>query len=73
MAEIMQLVSQVGFPIVCVFLLFWWQKYTYDHTNEVTKNSIDKIGNLAEAVNNNTVVLTHLVEKLESSPVDDGK
>lgn len=55
--EWVQIVSSVGFPIVAVFGCGWFIKYTTD----LHKNEIDK---LSEAVNNNTIVMTKLIEKL---------
>lgn len=66
MNDIVQIISTVGFPIVSFLIAAYFIKYTYDKTAEANKEAMEKIGNLAEAVNNNTVVLTHLVEKIEN-------
>ena len=66
MGELTTIISSVGFPIVSFLIAAYFIKYTYDKTSEANKDAMDKIGQLAEAVNNNTVVLTHLVEKLEN-------
>lgn len=66
MNEVVQIISTVGFPIVSFLIAAYFIKYTYDKTAEANANSMEKIGDLAEAVNNNTIVLTHLVEKIES-------
>ena len=68
MNDIVQIISTVGFPIVSFLIAAYFIKYTYDKTAEANANAMEKIGELAEAVNNNTVVLTHLVEKIESKP-----
>lgn len=68
MNEIIQVISTVGFPIVSFLIAAYFIKYTYDKTAEANKDAMEKIGELAEAVNNNTVVLTHLVEKIEHKP-----
>ena len=65
MAELRTIITSVGFPIVSFLIAAYFIKYTYDKTTEANKDAMDKIGQLAEAVNNNTIVLTHLVEKLE--------
>lgn len=65
MNEIAQVVSSIGFPIVSFLIAAYFIKYTYDKTAEANANAMEKISDLAEAVNNNTVVLTHLVEKIE--------
>lgn len=64
-SELTTIISSVGFPIVSFLIAAYFIKYTYDKTTEANKDAMDKIGQLAEAVNNNTIVLTHLVEKLE--------
>ena len=66
MSELTTIISSVGFPIVSFLIAAYFIKYTYDKTTEANKDAMDKIGQLAEAENNNTIVLTHLVEKLEN-------
>lgn len=65
MNEILTAISSVGFPIVSFFIMAYGLKYSYDKSLEVNASALDKIGKLTEAVNNNTVVLTKLVEKIE--------
>ena len=65
-SELTTIISSVGFPIVSFLIAAYFIKYTYDKTTEANRDAMDKIGQLAEAVNNNTIVLTHLVEKLEN-------
>ena len=67
MPEVITAISQVGFPIVSFLIASYFIKYSYDKSNEMYKESIDKIGTLANAVNNNTMVLTELVKKLDNS------
>ncbi len=67
MPEIITAISQVGFPICSFLIASYFIKYSYDKSNEMYKESIEKIGTLAEAVNNNTTVLTELVKKLDNS------
>ena len=62
-----QAISTVGFPICSFLIAAYFIKYSYDKSNEMYTQSIDKIGKLANAVNNNTMVLTELVKKLEGS------
>lgn len=55
--EITTLISNIGFPIVCVIAMFaMWNKEREDHKEEVTK--------MTEAVNNNTTVLEKILTKL---------
>lgn len=67
MPEIITAISQVGFPICSFLIASYFIKYSYDKSNEMYKESIEKIGTLANAVNNNTMVLTELVKKLDNS------
>lgn len=70
MNEVVQIISTVGFPIVSFLIAAYFIKYTYDKTAEANKEAMDKIGDLAEAVNNNTTVLTQLVQQINNL---DGK
>lgn len=57
--EITQLISNLGFPIVVCGALAYWVKYTTDkQRNEVTT-----------ALNNNTIALTKLCERLDMKEV----
>lgn len=58
------LISTVGFPIVAFFVCFYALKYAYDKSIEANKNAFEKLESLTEAINNNTIVLTQLVEKV---------
>lgn len=62
-----QAISTVGFPICSFLIAAYFIKYSYDKSNEMFKDSIEKIGTLATAVNNNTMVLTELVKKIDGS------
>lgn len=64
-----QIISTVGFPIVAFLIAAYGLKYAYDKSTEQNESALDKIADLTKAVNNNTLVLSHLVDKLE----DDGK
>lgn len=66
MSEVVQVISTVGFPIVSFLIAAYFIKYTYDKTSEANKEAMDKIGDLAEAVNNNTTVLTQLVQQINN-------
>lgn len=66
MNDLVQIISSVGFPIVSFLIAAYFIKYTYDKTAEANEKAMEKISDLAEAVNNNTVVLTNLVEKIET-------
>lgn len=66
---IVTMISSVGFPIVCVVFLFW---FIYDTNNKHRQEIADlhnlhniETSKLAEAINNNTDVMTKLVTMLE--------
>lgn len=55
---ILQAISTVGFPIVVCLICFWYIK----ESQEQHKQEIDK---LSDALNNNTLVMQKLVDKLD--------
>ena len=55
---ITQLVSTVGFPIAMCALMSYYIKYTEDKHRE-------EINTMRDALNNNTMVLQKLVDKLD--------
>lgn len=67
MTEILQAVSTVGFPIVAFFCSFYALKYSYDNSTKYMQDSLTKIGNLTEAVNNNTEILSDLLREVKNS------
>ena len=58
MDNILQAISTVGFPIALTLILLW---YIYDISNK-QKEEIDK---MSEALNNNTLALTKLLDRME--------
>lgn len=57
-SAIASLISQVGFPIACCCVMFYSLTREQDnHKQEMTA--------MVEAVNNNTIALTKLAEKIE--------
>lgn len=56
---VLQAISTVGFPIVVAIALFWkMNKQDEDHKSEMLK--------VTEAINNNTIALQKLIDKLET-------
>ena len=54
---VVQLISSLGFPIACCIAMFWQNnRMNESHKEEVTK--------LNEAINNNTIALNHLIDKI---------
>lgn len=56
--EFANLISSVGFPIACCIACFWY----INKTAEQHKAEIDK---LSDAINNNTLVMQTLIEKIK--------
>lgn len=60
---VIQLISSLGFPIACCIAMFWQNnKLNENHKKETTK--------LNEAINNNTIALNHLIDKLGGTSDD---
>lgn len=70
-------ISMVGFPIVCCGVLMYYQKYTRDKDSEqlkqLSESHAEEIKTMADAINNNTIVLQKLCDKLESTVNADEK
>lgn len=58
MNEVVTLITNVGFPIGLTLILLW---YIYDSNNK-HREEMDK---MSEALNNNTLALTKLIDRLE--------
>ena len=67
---IIQLVGSLGFPIVACIGLGWYVKYQTDlnhkEVNEMRKEHQDEINKVTEALQNNTLALQKLCDKLDS-------
>lgn len=57
---VIQLISTLGFPIVCCIALFWYMVKQRDLHKE-------EINELKKSIDNNTIILTRLYEKLGDS------
>lgn len=77
---ILQLIQQLGFPVAVAILAFWYIKYREDkndermdklresHENEQRETRQmhrDETAKLTEAINNNTLIITKLYERLK--------
>lgn len=66
---ITNLVGSLGFPIVMCGLLAWWVKYSTDQNNKEVENMRkehkEEVSKMTEALNNNTVAIQRLVDKIE--------
>lgn len=69
MADIASLISAVGFPIVAAIACGWYCKYSSDQyrqeVKDMQKEHKEEITKITEALNNNTLVVQKLIDKLE--------
>lgn len=63
-SAIIQAISTVGFPIVMCLLFMYYIKYI----NDQHKDEIDK---LSQSVNNNTLVMQKLLDKLGGGNINE--
>ena len=63
-SAIIQAISTVGFPIVMCLLFMYYIKYI----NDQHKEEIDK---LSQSVNNNTLVMQKLLDKLGGGDINE--
>lgn len=68
-----QMITSVGFPIVCCIAMGWYVKYTTDKSREeITKlneQHKQEMTEVTQAINNNTIALTKLCELLKAEGV----
>ena len=57
-ASISQLISTIGFPIAVCLICFWY-------INKMQETHKSETHELSEALNNNTIVMQKLVDKLD--------
>jgi hypothetical protein len=67
-SSISEVISTVGFPIVCFLLCGWYVKYREDKNDEkydkLNNQHDDEMKQIVAALNNNTVALQKLADKL---------
>ena len=56
-STIAQLISSLGFPIACCIAMFW-------QNNKLNESHKEEVSKLNEAINNNTIALNHIIDKL---------
>ena len=68
MGDISQLISSIGFPIAMCVLMCYYIKYTQDNyrtdINSLNEKHKEETTNLVQAINNNTIVIKELSERL---------
>lgn len=69
MNDIVQVISAVGFPIVaalgCGFFVKWQYEQNMKQNEELRKEHKEEVGKMTEALNNNTIALQKLIDKLD--------
>lgn len=65
--DIINAITNVGFPIVSFLICAWFIKYSYDKSLSMYDKSLDRITTLADAINHNTEVLATLVKEVEDN------
>lgn len=67
---IVAIISSVGFPIVACMGLGWYVKYQTDNNNkevaEMRKEHTEEINKVTDALNNNTLALQKLCDKIDN-------
>lgn len=68
-SAIVTIISSVGFPIVACIGLAWYVKYQTDTNNkavaEMRREHQDEIAKVTDALNNNTLALQKLCDRLD--------
>lgn len=76
MEEVVQAISTVGFPIVCVLILFWYVKYVTDRNTEELKELREahatEVSQMTQALNNNTLTIQKLIDALSVTIESEG-
>lgn len=69
MNDIVSIVSAVGFPIVaaigCGYFVKWQYEQNMKQMEEMRKEHKEEVSKMTEALNNNTLALNNLINKLE--------
>lgn len=69
MNDIVSMISAVGFPIIaalgCGFFVKWQYEQNMKQNEELRKEHKEEVSKMTEALNNNTIALQKLIDKLE--------
>lgn len=69
MNEIIQVISAVGFPIVaavgCGYFVKWQYEQNQKQVEDMRKEHKEEVVNMTKAIENNTLILTKLCDKLD--------
>ena len=68
-SDIGSIISAVGFPIVaavgCTYFVKWQYEQNQKQIEEMRKEHKDEVSNMTKAIENNTLALTKLIDKLD--------
>ena len=68
MNDIVQIISAVGFPIVaavgCAYLVKWQYEQNNKQLESMRKEHKEEVENMTKAIENNTIALNRLIDKL---------
>ena len=69
MNDIVSIISAVGFPIVaavgCGYFVKWQYEQKQKQNEEIRKEHKEEVTKMTEALNNNTLALQKLIDKLD--------
>lgn len=73
--DVMQAISQLGFPIAACVAMGWYVKYITDKTREertiLEQHHKEAENSIKEAIINNTIVMTKICERLGDRDEDN--
>ena len=69
MGDIVQIISAVGFPIVaavgCAYFVKWQYEQNQKQLEAMRQEHKEEVANMTKAIENNTLALTRLIEKID--------
>lgn len=75
MNDIMTMITTVGFPIVACIFMAWYVKYQTDNyraeVKDMQREHKEEIAKVTDALNNNTLAVQRLCDKLDKEEVNE--
>ncbi len=71
MTDLTQIISTVGFPIFAFLVTGFALKYVYDKERTSLDEAIKKLGDLTQAVNHNSEVISRMVDEMREKEKED--
>ena len=67
--DVVQVISSLGFPVAmclgaCFFIKYLFDSFTKQQ-EEMRKEHKEEVANMSKAIENNTIALTRLIEKID--------